>query len=221
MIRLVPTFAFYSVKRCWEDNSRAFVSFGLALLLSFVTRAQTPSTDSVESVPMKSTNSSSELLRCTVSEDGAPNDSETPDGLADIGRHWLKRWLRSTDEARASQPHFTAPIVTTHVMLVQQFRYDISSQNGVNPGLGSTNYGSSRGSEFIPTTRLEIGLSAVDVTHQSGVADGFGDFSFQVKYRRLSGTEGKGDYFVGLFLGASLPTGSSVVTVGHTILLPP
>jgi hypothetical protein len=36
----------------------------------------------------------------------------------------------------------------------------------------------------------------------------------------LSATEGKGDYFIGLFFGASLPTGSSPNTAGHTILSP-
>jgi hypothetical protein len=34
---------------------------------------------------------------------------------------WVNTWLHTVDKARASQPHFTAPIVTTHVMLVQQY----------------------------------------------------------------------------------------------------
>jgi hypothetical protein len=41
-----------------------------------------------------------------------------------------------------------------------------------------------------------------------------------LKYRLFSGTEGKGDYFVGLFLGGSPPTGSPVNGTGHTILSP-
>jgi hypothetical protein len=106
-------------------------------------------------------------------------------------------------------------------MLVQQYRYDIGWQQGATPGSGSTNYGSSRGLEIIPTTRLEVGLFPPSyVTHQSNVPSGFGDFSFQVKYRLLSGTEGQGDYFVGLFFGASLPTGSSSNGAGHTIFAP-
>jgi hypothetical protein len=41
---------------------------------------------------------------------------------------WLRAWMQITAKARASQPHFVAPVVTTHAILVQQFRYDISLQ---------------------------------------------------------------------------------------------
>src|SRR5712675_615401 len=41
---------------------------------------------------------------------------------------FLDRWTRTVDEARASQPHYTAPLVTTHVILVEQYRYDFSRQ---------------------------------------------------------------------------------------------
>jgi hypothetical protein len=50
-------------------------------------------------------------------------DSGTDGGHAD---DWVHSWTRKVDEARASQPHFVSPIVTTHVVLVQQFRYDMS-----------------------------------------------------------------------------------------------
>ncbi|MDQ1407048.1 MAG: hypothetical protein QOG55_2677 [Acidobacteriaceae bacterium] len=39
---------------------------------------------------------------------------------------WVHAWMRKADEARASQPHFVSPIVTTHVILVQQYRFDMS-----------------------------------------------------------------------------------------------
>jgi hypothetical protein len=45
-------------------------------------------------------------------------------GSDDAG--WVRAWMRTAERARASQPHFVAPIFTTHVMLVQQFRYDMS-----------------------------------------------------------------------------------------------
>jgi hypothetical protein len=56
--------------------------------------------------------------------------------------------------------------------------------------------------------------------HQSNTPDGFGDFSWQVKYRAFSATEGKGDYFVGFFLGGSFPTGDPPNGLGHAILSP-
>jgi hypothetical protein len=133
---------------------------------------------------------------------------------------WVHAWMRKVDQARASQPHFVSPIVTTHVMLVQQYRYDMAWQQDP-AGTTTSNYGASRGLEIIPTTRLEVGIFPPPyLTHQSIVPDGFGDFSFQVKFRAFSAPEGKGDYFVGLFLGGSLPTGTQPNGMGHAVLSP-
>jgi hypothetical protein len=52
------------------------------------------------------------------------------------------------------------------------------------------------------------------------VPDGFGDVSFQVKYRAFSAPEGQGDYFVGFFFAGSVPTGGAPNGLGHTILIP-
>ncbi|HXM93937.1 MAG TPA: hypothetical protein VOA64_06735 [Candidatus Dormibacteraeota bacterium] len=129
--------------------------------------------------------------------------------------------MRTVDQARASQPHYAAPIVTTHVVLVQQYRYDMAWQQDPVGGTVTSNYGASRGLEIIPTTRLEVGISPPPyLVHQSHTPDGFGDFSFQVKYRAFSAPEGHGDYFVGFFFGGSFPTGTPPNGLGHTILTP-
>jgi len=134
---------------------------------------------------------------------------------------WVHSWLRRVDQARASQPHFVSPIVTTHVMLVQQFRYDMSWQQNPAGGTVTSNYGASRGLEIIPTTRIEVGLFPPGyLVHQTKVPDGFGDFSWQVKFRAFSATEHKGDYFVGFFLGGSFPTGTPPNGQGHAVLSP-
>jgi hypothetical protein len=134
---------------------------------------------------------------------------------------WVRAWTRITEKARASQPHFTAPIVTTHVMLVQQFRYDMSWQQDPSGGTITSNYGNSRGLEIIPSTRLEVGIFPPSyVVHQSNLPNGFGDLSYQVKFRAFSGTEGKGDYFVGLFFGGTVPTGRVPNGLGHAVLSP-
>ena len=133
---------------------------------------------------------------------------------------WLTRWAKRVDEVRASQPHYVAPIVTTHVVLVEQYRYDLSRQQDPN-GTATALFGASRGLELIPTTRLEVAISPPPyLTHQSGVPDGFGDTSFQIKYRVSSAPEGKGDYFVGVFFGGSLPTGSAPNGADHPVFLP-
>jgi hypothetical protein len=134
---------------------------------------------------------------------------------------WVHAWLRKVDKVRASQPHFISPIVTTHVLLVQQFRYDMSWQQDSTGNTITANYGASRGLEIIPTTRLEVGIFPPSYfVHQSQQPDGFGDLSFQVKFRAFSATEGKGDYFVGFFLGGSLPTGTPPNGLGHAVLSP-
>jgi hypothetical protein len=141
------------------------------------------------------------------------------EGSDDSG--WVRAWTRIAAKARASQPHFVAPIVTTHVMLVQQFRYDMSWQQDPSGGTITSNYGSSRGLEIIPSSRLEVGIFPPSyIVHQTNVANGFGDLSYQVKFRAFSGTEGQGDYFVGLFFGGTVPTGSVPNGLGHAVLSP-
>ena len=208
-----------------SDRSLCFVA-----LLIFVTavtlRAQTPDENDGSSF----SSSLPKLAGCSRSGDGctlnsAPQDSSnSSDGS--IRSHqdrndWVHTWMRKVDEARASQPHFVAPIVTTHVMLVEQYRYDASWQQDPSGGGVTSNYGASRGLEIIPTARLEVGIfPPAYFVHQSNTPDGFGDLSWQVKYRAFSETEGKGDYFVGLFLGGSFPTGTPPNGLGHAVLSP-
>jgi len=150
------------------------------------------------------------------------SDSTAPEqGSSGAADHdWVHAWLQRVDRARASQPHFVSPIVTTHTMLVQQFRYDISWQQDP-AGSATTNYGVSRGLELIPATRFEVGLFPPNyLVRRRTITDGFGDFAFQVKFRAFSAAEGHGDYFVGIFLGGSFPTGKPPNGLGHTVLSP-
>lgn len=152
------------------------------------------------------------------------NSSNQNDANGSNGRSqtdWIHSWMRKVDEARASQPHFVSPIVTTHVMLVEQYRYDMSWQQDSPGGTETSNYGASRGLEIIPTTRLEVGVfPPAYLFHRSKVPDGFGDLSWQVKFRAFSATEDKGDYFVGFFLGGSFATGTTPNGLGHSVLSP-
>src|SRR5436190_13219769 len=110
---------------------------------------------------------------CMLSPTVMAQTGETPaatDSAPAVPAGWLERWMRNVDEARASQPHYVAPLVTTHVILVEQYRYDISRQQDATGGTASSNFGASRGLEIIPTTRLEIGISPPPYfTHQSAV----------------------------------------------------
>ena len=159
------------------------------------------------------------ILQAQDNDTGTQNPTAESTNSGD--NDWVHTWLRKVDQVRASQPHFVSPIVTTHVMLVQQFRYDVSWQRDPAGGTTTANYGASRGLEIIPASRLEVGIFPPNyLAHQSSVPDGFGDLSFQVKFRAFSATEGRGDYFVGFFFGGSVPTGTPPNGTGHAILSP-
>src|SRR5260370_9789676 len=112
-------------------------------------------------------------------------------------------------------------MVKTQVMRAQKHRLEMSWQQAPAGGTVTSNYGASHGLEIIPTTRLEVGIFQPPyLVPQSNLPDGFGDFSFQVKYRAFSAPEGQGDYFLGFFLGGSFPTGTPPNGVGHTVLSP-
>jgi hypothetical protein len=124
------------------------------------------------------------LLNSAALDQNGSNLNDTNDSNNHQQNDWVRFWMRNVDAARASQPHFVSPIVTTHVMLVQQYRYDMSWQQDPSGGTVTSNYGASRGLEIIPTTRLEVGIFPPGYfVHQSKTADGFGDLSWQVKYR--------------------------------------
>jgi hypothetical protein len=123
-------------------------------------------------------------------------------------------------DARAAQPHTAAPLVTTHNALVQQFRYDGYVQQDTNT-TWTTNAGTGRGMEIIPTTRLEVAFAMPPhLTHQSSVPDGFGDWSFLMKVSAFSAPEGEGAYFVGFVLNSSFPTGNKANSAVHTVWSP-
>jgi hypothetical protein len=211
----------------WAEHSFCVI----AMLISVFTAtlgAQTsgdnhayPFSSSVPSLSLCWQSANGCLLSSAVLGQDGSNPNDTSSSSSRQQDDWVHSWLRKVDEARASQPHFVSPVVTTHVMLVQQYRYDMSFQQDPTGGTVTSNYGASRGLEIIPATRLEVGISPpAYFVHQSNTPDGFGDFSWQVKFRAFSATEGKGDYFVGFFFGGSFPTGTPANGLGHTVLIP-
>ena len=178
--------------------------------------AQTEGPD--DSSPAATSAEIPEVADPAPSADGSPAEPPAPDPAPSDG--WLSSWLRRVAEARESQPHTAAPLVTTHNDLVQQFRYDGYMQQDPNSTL-TTNAGAGRGMEIIPTTRLEVAFAMPPyLTHQSSVLDGSGDWSFLVKFRAFSAPEGEGAYFVGFVLNAAFPTGNTANSAGHAVWSP-
>jgi hypothetical protein len=198
-----------------------FLATGAMFMLSPRIMAQTVDTDCASAAATSVQGCGQAKRDSAVLLSGSESESGATTSAGSSQNDWVHRWMRTVDKARASQPHFVSPIVTTHVLLVEQFRYDMSWQQDPAGGALTSNYGASRGLEIIPATRLEVGLFPPNyLVHQSNTPDGFGDFSFQVKYRAFSAPEGQGDYFVGFFLGGSFPTGTPPNGLGHTVLSP-
>jgi len=159
------------------------------------------------------------------SEDSTPSQpgslAADPGPMPEPSSDWVHGWLRVVDETRKRQPHYASPLITTHVLLVQQFRYDIYGQEG-SAASWAYNFGAGKGLEIIPNSRIEVQVAVPPyIAHRSSATpDGFGDVSMFIKFRAFSATEGQGAYFVGLFLGASFPSGALPNGTGHTTWSP-
>lgn len=132
---------------------------GAMVTLSPRLLAQTTDTQCASNAPSSQACGYADLDSVAVSSGSeGQSQSGTTASLGSNKGNWVHHWMRTVDKARASQPHFVSPIVTTHVMLVQQYRYDMYWQQDPVGGTVTSNYGASRGLEIIPVTRLEVGI---------------------------------------------------------------
>jgi Putative MetA-pathway of phenol degradation len=130
-------------------------------------------------------------------------------------------WLALVTRTLSAQPQWITPVITVTPRLEQEFRYDISAQT--QPDFGTLAiYGNGKGPEFIPSSHIQIsvGLPSYSVHDQTGIADGWGDLSFLLKYRLLARNESQGNYILTVFLGGSAPTGSHNIGAGHGTIIP-
>jgi len=190
-----------------------------AMLCAPILLAQTPAPSNDES--------SSKLSVADVNEDSThrtdqPSGESNASGATAASHNednWKTRWLHRVDKARSEQPHTVAPLVTTHALLVQQFRFDSSYQQAPTV---MWNYGGGKGVEIIPNERLEmqVGIPPYFVHKAQNATDGFGDVSMLLKFRAFSAPEGKGNYFLGFFLAGSFPSAKQPNGLGHTVWAP-
>lgn len=128
-------------------------------------------------------------------------------GGADPG--YFESWFSRVAKTQGEQPHWITPLATVTPRLEEEVRFDMDWLTN-NAGITTENYGGGKGLELIPFERLEVLLNLPPylVHNNPAVADGFGDFSFNMKFRLLSANEEHGNYILTAFIGASLPTGS-------------
>jgi hypothetical protein len=209
---------------CHRDGSRlrAISNWLVTAVLLF---CLTPILHAQDPTPTESSRSSTASRPAASANEAStqPDAADTGDVRPGTGQNaqdsWLNKWLRMVDQTRTEQPHYVAPLVTTHVLLVQQYRFDSSWQTNSN-GSSTDNYGNGHGLEIIPNSRFEVQVAQPPYIVNSATPSGAGDTSLFVKFRAASAPEGNGAYFVGLFLGASFPTGSAPNGAGHSVLSP-
>jgi hypothetical protein len=110
---------------------------------------------------------------------------------------------------QALQPNWITPLVTVTPRLEQEFRTDFVHQ--YNPAdKGVWNYGNSKGLEFIPERNVEILINVPPFFNRSnGESDGFGDMSFNSKYRFYARNHEHGNAIITGFFAATIPTGKN------------
>jgi hypothetical protein len=92
-----------------------------------------------------------------------------------------------------------------------------------NTGIPTDNYGGAKGLELIPPKNIEVILVAPPayiVHNNPKVQEGFGDWSFLVKYRLAAGNEKHGNYILTAFLQVTFPTGQYKNGSTNTIVTP-
>jgi hypothetical protein len=111
---------------------------------------------------------------------------------------------------QSEQPHWVTPVATVTPRLEQEMRADFVQQT--NPkGYATWNYGNGKGLELIPFRRVELlfNLPSFFSHSQPGVKDGFGDVSFNSKFRFFARNEEHGNAIVTGFFAATIPTGKN------------
>ncbi|MGB9417309.1 MAG: hypothetical protein WCB58_13420 [Acidobacteriaceae bacterium] len=128
---------------------------------------------------------------------------------AQAPQSFIQRYQARVTATQSVQPHWITPLVTVTPRLEQELRTDFVHQ--YNPkAFAVWNYGNGKGLEFIPEKNIEILINVPPFFNRTnGEQDGFGDLSFNSKYRIFARNEEHGNAIVTVFFAASVPTGKN------------
>jgi hypothetical protein len=132
--------------------------------------------------------------------------SQSPSGAV---QSFVDHWEARAERVETSEPRWATPLITTTALLDQSLRADFQhSTEAKNATLW--NLGASKGLKLIPAPRLEFDVnSAPYLIHSPNHAsDGFGDITFQAKYRFFARTREHGNAVLTGFLGSTYHTGA-------------
>ncbi len=146
------------------------------------------------------------------------DDSAVGSGVSDF----LESWAKISQAAKASQPHWIAPLATVTPLMVQQIRYDEFFEH-LDTGADIKVYDGGKGLEVIPTTTNEVLINLPPYSQRTAVkpASGWGDWpALTIKQRLISANEENGNYIVTTFLGVQAPTGQVPFTNDAWVVTP-
>jgi len=126
------------------------------------------------------------------------------------GNSFIARYQARVSATQAEQPHWVTPLVTVTPRLEQEIRSDFVRQT--NTKLENTwNFGNGKGLEIIPEKHIELLFNLPPfIAHQPGAGnDGFGDVSFNSKFRFFARNEEHGNAIITGFLAGTYPTGKN------------
>jgi hypothetical protein len=138
---------------------------------------------------------------------------------------YFANWDSRVDAARASQPSWSSPLVTTTATLEERVRFDTSFQHAGND-TDTINLDGGKGVDLIVSDTQEIQVGTAPYVIRSaptakGDLTGFGDWPFvRFKQRLASAPAGAGNYVVSAWLQIQAPTGRGTLSNKSYTLLP-
>lgn len=127
------------------------------------------------------------------------------------GESFFARRQAQVTATQNEQPHWVTPLVTVTPRLEQEFRTDFVRQTD-GKLLPTWILDNGKGLEIIPARRIELLFNLPPfLLHQAAAhtSDGFGDVSFNSKYRFYARNEEHGNAIVTGFFAGSIPTGKN------------
>jgi hypothetical protein len=154
-----------------------------------------------------------------------PTSAELPaPATGNIFGDYFADWDRRVAAARASQPEWSSPVITTTALLEQRFRFDTAFQHS-NNGTDTIDLDGGKGVDLIvgDTTEIQIAAAPYYIRTTPGKSDisGFNDWPFfRIKERLFSSPEDAGDYVISAWLQTQAATGIYTLTNHAFTLLP-
>jgi hypothetical protein len=155
----------------------------------------------------------------------APTVAVSSPSNLDDASNFFSTWAAVAKQARATQPTWSSPLVTTTGLLEQRLRFDLSGQHA-GTGADTTVVDGGKGLDLIvsDSNEIQIAAPAYDIrTTPSGKGEfsGFADWAFlRVEQRLASSPESGGNYVVTAWLQVQAPTGIAPLTSSAWTYLP-